>query len=157
MDEKGHLTVPRVDTAIDCGFARINATGKGSDGWVLDWLETVGSIPDCEPTCGWTSWMEQALQSSRAPMPPSLKNLFSTVSERMEPTDEMGRYLSQLWPLARDIALAKGTGVRIMTLGAQGLTVEAAIIVSLENGVVPMDQRELGEERRLLYVGMTRV
>jgi DNA helicase-2/ATP-dependent DNA helicase PcrA len=124
---------------------------------VLNWLETVDNIPDCEPTCGWTPWMEQALQSGRAPMPPALKNLFSTVSEKMEPTDEMGRYLSQLWPLARDIALAKGTGVRIMTLGgSKGLTVEAAIIVCLENGVVPMDQRELGEERRLLYVGMTR-
>jgi DNA helicase-2/ATP-dependent DNA helicase PcrA len=39
---------------------------------------------------------------------------------------------------------------------SSGLYVEAAILVGLENGIVPKDGRDLAEERRLLYVGMTR-
>jgi superfamily I DNA/RNA helicase len=67
------------------------------------------------------------------------------------------RYLSQITPLGKDRALAESPGVRIMTMGgAKGLTVRATIIAGLEEGVVPRPDSDLGEERRLLYVGMTR-
>lgn len=39
---------------------------------------------------------------------------------------------------------------------AKGLTVRATIIAALEEGIVPRPNADLGEERRLLYVAMTR-
>jgi DNA helicase-2/ATP-dependent DNA helicase PcrA len=123
---------------------------------MLAWLETV-DVPANEPEAGWASWIVQALQPSASPISTELQELLVAVGEKIEQTGSLDRYLSQIWPLAKDIALAKSNGVRIMTLGAsKGLTVDAAIIFGLENGIVPMDGRELGEERRLLYVGMTR-
>ena len=52
---------------------------------------------------------------------------------------------------------AHSEGVRIMTLGgAKGLSVRATIIGAVEEGIVPRPNSDLSEERRLLYVGMTR-
>lgn len=60
-------------------------------------------------------------------------------------------------PLGKDRALAESRGVRIMTMiGSKGLTVRATIIVGLDDGIVPRPDQDLGEERRLLYVAMTR-
>jgi superfamily I DNA/RNA helicase len=39
---------------------------------------------------------------------------------------------------------------------AKGLTVRATIIAALEQGIIPRPEASLGEERRLLYVAMTR-
>lgn len=86
-----------------------------------------------------------------------LKNLLTRIDERVDPAADLNRYLGQITPVAKDIALEKGSAVRIMTLaGSKGLTVRATIVVGLEQGIIPMDGRELSEERRLLYVGMTR-
>jgi superfamily I DNA/RNA helicase len=68
-----------------------------------------------------------------------------------------GRYLSQITPLGKDRALAESQSVRIMTMGgAKGLTVRAMIMVGLEEGIMPRPDGDLKEERRLLYVAMTR-
>ena len=60
-------------------------------------------------------------------------------------------------PLGKDRAYAESQGVRIMTMNsAKGLTVRATIIVAVEDGIVPRPNGDLQEERRLLYVAMTR-
>lgn len=65
--------------------------------------------------------------------------------------------MSQITPLDKDRALAESNGVRIMTMvGSKGLTVRATIIAGLDDGIVPRLDADLGEERRLLYVAMTR-
>ena len=44
-----------------------------------------------------------------------------------------------------------------MTMGAsKGLTVRATIVAGAEEGIMPRAEAELSEERRLLYVAMTR-
>ena len=43
-----------------------------------------------------------------------------------------------------------------MMAAAKGLTVRATILAALEEGVVPRPKADLAEERRLLYVAMTR-
>ena len=44
-----------------------------------------------------------------------------------------------------------------MTMASsKGLTVRAAIVVGVEQGVIPLQDRDPDEERRLLYVAMTR-
>jgi DNA helicase-2/ATP-dependent DNA helicase PcrA len=47
--------------------------------------------------------------------------------------------------------------VRFLTLGmSKGLTVEASIIIGAEEGIIPDPRGSEDEERRLLYVGLTR-
>ena len=66
-----------------------------------------------------------------------------------EPHQGLGRYLNQIAPLGKDRAQAESKGIRIMTMvGAKGLTVQATIVMALEDGVVPRPDCELGEERR---------
>ena len=40
--------------------------------------------------------------------------------------------------------------------GSKGLTVEATIVAGLEHGLIPRPDADQAEERRLLYVAMTR-
>lgn len=122
----------------------------------LAWLDAT-VVPDVTPDGGWAAWIIELFRETPSPISAELSEILTSVEERIEPTDDLGRHLSQVWPFAKDMALARSNGVRIMTLGAsKGLTVRAVIIGALENGIVPKDGCELGEERRLLYVGMTR-
>lgn len=74
-----------------------------------------------------------------------------------ESEQSFDRYLGQIAPLSKDITSAHSEGVRIMTMGyAKGLTVRATIIGAVEEGVIPRPNCNLSEERRLVYVGMTR-
>ena len=41
-------------------------------------------------------------------------------------------------------------------VGSKGLTVRATIIAGVEDSIVPMPNADVAEERRLLYVAMTR-
>jgi len=41
-------------------------------------------------------------------------------------------------------------------IGSKGLTVRATILAGLDDGIVPRPDADLNEERRLLYVAMTR-
>ena len=62
-------------------------------------------------------------------------------------------YIEQL----KDLAASKSQGVRFMTMAAsKGLTVQAAIVAAVEEGIMPRPEAEIAEERRLLYVAMTR-
>jgi DNA helicase-2/ATP-dependent DNA helicase PcrA len=122
----------------------------------IRWIET-HPVPEAKPEQGWAEWILESLGGVTAPVSPEFRALLVTVDQLIEPTDELERYLSQIGPVARDNALAKGAGVRIMTMASsKGLTVEAAIVCGLETGLIPMDGRDLAEERRLLYVAMTR-
>jgi superfamily I DNA/RNA helicase len=108
------------------------------------------------PEDGWANWISDAFPA-QAESTSEFRELLRNVDERIEETDNLGSYLGQVGPLARDLALARSDGVRIMTLaGSKGLTVDAAILCGLESGLVPMDGADLAEERRLLYVGITR-
>jgi superfamily I DNA/RNA helicase len=65
--------------------------------------------------------------------------------------------MGQIQPLAEDRARAQTDGVRFMSMvGSKGLTVEAAIVVAAEEGVIPHPEGDLAEERRLMYVALTR-
>jgi DNA helicase-2/ATP-dependent DNA helicase PcrA len=121
------------------------------------WIEE-HPIPEQLPEDGWANWISVAFPAGGTPeITSEFRELLSNVDARIEETDDLGSYLSQVGPLARDLALARSDGVRIMTLaGSKGLTVEATILCGLESGLVPMDGADLAEERRLLYVGMTR-
>jgi len=124
---------------------------------VLRWLEA-HNIPDATPENGWGGWIIAIAGDDTLPAPSEeLANLLRAIDELVEGDQEFGRYLGQISPLGKDIALAESPGVRIMTMGgSKGLTVRATVIAALEDGIVPRPDCDLGEERRLLYVAMTR-
>lgn len=114
-------------------------------------------VPD-EPESGWGHWIEDVCGDPIAPRPnDALVELLHSIDEVAESDQGLERFLGQIGPLARDIAFAERSGVRIMSLmSAKGLTAKATIIPALEEGLIPRPDCDLGEERRLLYVGMTR-
>ena len=114
-------------------------------------------LPDQTPEEGWGHWIIAAASGDIVPAPTAdCATLLHALDDLME-EQGFGRYLSQITPLGKDRALAESQGVRIMTMGgAKGLTVRATVIVGLEEGIVPRPDQDLGEERRLLYVAMTR-
>lgn len=97
------------------------------------------------------------IESGAPPLTLGLQELLGKLDEVVERSVSLGSYLSQIAPLGKDIAQTEAAGVRIMTMmGSKGLTVEATIVAGVENGIVPRPDVDLGEERRLLYVAMTR-
>lgn len=124
----------------------------------LPWL-TTNTPSGKHPDEGWGSWIIRISGDSHiVPAPTNeLHNLLLRLDGLVERELSLGRYLSQIEPLGKDLAQAQGAGVRIMTMGAsKGLTVRATIIAGVEDGLVPRPKSDLSEERRILYVAMTR-
>jgi superfamily I DNA/RNA helicase len=107
---------------------------------------------------GWGHFIVENAGNGIVPTPTAdFTELLHALDELSESDQGFDRYLSQITPMGKDRALAESPGVRIMTMGgAKGLTVRATIIVGLEEGLVPRPDCDLGEQRRFLYVGMTR-
>lgn len=122
----------------------------------IERVETI-QVPAALPEGGWGHWIAELFNDPDLRASDGLKALLVSIDMRIENTDDLDRYMGQIAPIAKDIALEKSQKVRIMTLaGAKGLTVKATIIAGLETGLIPMDECDPSEERRLLYVGMTR-
>jgi len=83
--------------------------------------------------------------------------------ERDQPVDKLGRFLEQI-ALVNDVDAwdSDDDRVSLMTLhAAKGLEFPIVYMIALEDGVLPhersiYDKRQLEEERRLLFVGLTR-
>jgi len=125
---------------------------------ILPWL-TQHELPDEQPEHGWGHWIVN-LCSDADFVPETTENfkkLLLNLDELLEEQQSLGRYLGQIEPLGKDLAQAQSEGVRIMTMGgSKGLTVRATIIAGVENGLIPRPNSNLSEERRILYVAMTR-
>jgi DNA helicase-2/ATP-dependent DNA helicase PcrA len=124
----------------------------------LKWMQSQ-SIPNECPENGWGDWIISLLKNTDFLPDPSaqFKELLRNLDNMAEPGQNMKSYLAQIEPLGKDIALANCDGTRIMTMtSSKGLTVQATIIAGLEEGIVPRPDNELSEERRILYVAMTR-
>ncbi len=124
---------------------------------VLAWLDR-HLLPTDQPETGWGKWIIDTTGDEVVPQVTNeLADLLRSIDALTESSEEFGRYLGQINPLGKDLMLAKSDGVRIMTMGgAKGLTVQAAIIGALENSIIPRPDCDLAEERRLLYVAISR-
>jgi len=118
----------------------------------------VHPIPQERPEGGWGEWIiglgstEPTLSADE-----DLQEILRQVDGLADETLGLDRYIGQIAPLAKDLAQSSSTGVRIMSMAAsKGLTAEATILPGLEAGVVPRPDQDPEEERRLLYVAMTR-
>jgi DNA helicase-2/ATP-dependent DNA helicase PcrA len=117
------------------------------------------TLPEARERMEWGGWIAELAAAGRLPpFSDALRALFGQIDGSYTETDEgLGRYLSQLQPLAEDLARAQSDGVRLMTMvGSKGLTVRATIVVGVDNDLIPRPAQDINEERRLLYVAMTR-
>jgi DNA helicase II / ATP-dependent DNA helicase PcrA len=104
----------------------------------------------------WGQWIID--QSGKGIVPnlsDSFKELLSSIDKIDRTEISLSQYLNEIQPLGKDIMSSLNNGVRIMSMAsAKGLTVKAAILAAVEDGILPDDNPI--EERRLLYVAMTR-
>ena len=123
----------------------------------LKWLEDT-EIPDEQPDKGWGHWIIKHSGEGVLPEPSDeFQNLLLALDDLIEENQPLARYLAQVEPLGKDLALAQSKGVRLMTMGgSKGLTVRATIVAGVEEGLIPRPNCDLSEERRILYVAMTR-
>jgi DNA helicase-2/ATP-dependent DNA helicase PcrA len=124
----------------------------------LAWLEA-HPVPEADEVDRWGDWLVEAFSAEDSPAQASdaLIELLGVVDDVIEPDVDLPRFLGQIQPLAKDHASAQASGVRFLTMGmSKGLTVEASIIIAAEEGIIPDPRANEDEERRLLYVGLTR-
>jgi DNA helicase II / ATP-dependent DNA helicase PcrA len=149
-----------LDGYADCFAGGPTTSSKRAQGLiqsVLAWVDDHDPPENC-PEKGWSNWIIGSTGGDVVPAPSEeLAAVLHAIDKLVEPEQGLDRYLGQISPLGRDQALAESPGVRIMTMsGAKGLTVRATIIAATEEGIIPRPDCDLGEERRLLYVAMTR-
>ncbi|HHT9126867.1 MAG TPA: ATP-dependent helicase [Candidatus Brocadiia bacterium] len=109
----------------------------------------------------WGAWIMERVKEGKLPEPPEgIGELLSKIDTAIENTEyvTLDRYVNQVEPMTKDIMNSKiPDRLRIMTLSrSKGLTVRATIIVGAESEIIPHPSGDPQEERRLLYVGMTR-
>ena len=106
---------------------------------------------------GWGTWLAQQAAGFGG-CEDRFSELLVEIDEAVERSEGLGRFLSQIQPIGSDIRSGReAKAVRLMTMASsKGLTVRAAIIVGAEEGVIPLEGSDPDEERRLLYVAMTR-
>lgn len=103
---------------------------------------------------GWGGWLKRWI--GMANLSDEARHLLEDVGRRVSPEDGLGFFLSQLEPVGKDIANA-ADAIRIMSMSSsKGITVNTAIVMGVEAGIIPLPAGNQDEERRLLYVAMTR-
>ena len=123
---------------------------------LLQWAST--TVGASEDRLDWGQWMLSAVDGEVvSPPTPELTDLLLELDQVREIETSLGQYVGQIGPTGTDLMRAKDHGVRFMTMGAaKGLTVAATIVVGVENDIIPGQNVDLEEERRRLYVAMTR-
>ena len=130
---------------------------KTAMGSILNWLEDT-EITKEQLDDGWGQWIiEHSGEGVLPKLSDEFHKLLLDLDGLVEDKVPLTRYLAQVEPLGKDLALAQSEGVRLMTMGgSKGLTVRATIVAGVEEGLVPRPNCDLSEERRILYVAMTR-
>ncbi len=127
----------------------------------LRWVDEQ-ELPENGAENGWGHWIIERTARGHFPqLPDEFRSLLVEIDESLEhaPTqhNSLGRYVGQIDPLGTDLRTSSDEGVRLMTMArSKGLTVRASIVVGLEENLMPWPNADRSEERRLLYVAMTR-
>ena len=119
---------------------------------LVETLDTEGA--DLDET-GWGGWLLNITDKGGSQI--NVERLLTTVGKHIPPERGLGYFIGQLDPTGKDLAAAHADAVRLMTLTkSKGLTFDTVFILGVENGMIPFPRGEIEEERRLLYVGITR-
>lgn len=122
---------------------------------VLKWLDQVDIHGQRRPD--WGQWLTAVGNVTGVCPTADLGDLLREVDEVTGEAMLLSAYLNQIEIVGQDLRSKCENAVRIMTMSrAKGLTVRAAILIGVERGLVPSPLGDMSEERRILYVGMTR-
>lgn len=123
----------------------------------LAWLDA-HPLSGEPPEEGWGHWLVNLIRDETAyPFSDELADVVIELDEVVDLSEKLGRFLGQMQPLGADLGSARSDGVRFMSMAAsKGLTVEATIVAAAEEGLIPRPSASIAEERRLLYVAMSR-
>ena len=103
---------------------------------------------------GWGGWLKSRVVSGT--LSSEAERLLEEVGQLLPVEDGLASFLGQLEPVGKDIAV-QADAVRIMSMStSKGLTVNSVFVVGVEAGIIPHPRATVDEERRLLYVAMTR-
>jgi DNA helicase-2/ATP-dependent DNA helicase PcrA len=153
---RGELFYRRPEVRGALGVLRSRAARAASGGLVdaleAVWYERLDFRRDAEPEG------EEGRQRHA-----SLVTLLG-VAERLQAADEradLAAFLDEVARRAAEESEGAGAGVNLLTYHrAKGLEFDAVLLPALEDGLLPIRQaatpEEVAEERRLLYVGLTR-
>ena len=132
-------------------------SGRAAGGGLVDavegvWFEQLNFRRDAEPDG------EDARQRQAALI--ALLNLAERL-EAADPEADLAAFTAEVARRAADEADGVGGGVNLLTYHrAKGLEFDAVLLPAVEEGLLPIRQAsepaEIAEERRLLYVGLTR-
>jgi DNA helicase-2/ATP-dependent DNA helicase PcrA len=150
---RGELFFRRTEVLRAIGVLR-SRTARSAGGGLVDaleaiWFERFGFRRDDEPDG------EEARQRHA-----SLVTLLG-IAERVGDEAGIAGFLEEMGRRAAQEAEGTGGGVNLLTYHrAKGLEFDAVLLPAIEEGVLPIRQAstpaEVAEERRLLYVGLTR-
>jgi DNA helicase-2/ATP-dependent DNA helicase PcrA len=103
---------------------------------------------------GWAEWIIDVV--GREHLQDEAVELFRQAGMMVPDEHGLGYFVGHLEPLVKDLA-SQGNSVRLMSItSSKGITVDTCIVMGVENGIIPHPRGRAEEERRLLYVGMTR-
>jgi DNA helicase-2/ATP-dependent DNA helicase PcrA len=124
---------------------------------IIQWLDSC-TMPDSTPEGNWGQWIISIVdQDPNLEMSDYFRQLLLDLDEAINSENGLDRYVSQIAPIGQDLARTRSAGVRLMTMASsKGLTVKATIVVGVEDGLIPHPLAQGSEDRRLLYVAMTR-
>lgn len=113
--------------------------------------------PDSE--LGWADWLLDNLDPDG--LSDEASKLLELVGPAIDPGEGLAYFLNHLEVVGKEMAQQTSEGVQLMPMGrSKGLTVDTTIVMGVEEGIVPLERPEdppdVDEERRLLYVAMTR-
>lgn len=124
-------------------------------GTALTCLEELNVAPEDLDERGWggllLDWLDEDQLSEDA------LSLLQLAGENSSPNEGLKAFVSQLEPFGKDLASATDGRVRLMTMSeAKGLTLNTCFVMGVEEGLIPFPRGDVDEERRLLYVAVTR-
>lgn len=103
---------------------------------------------------GWGGWI--ARRVVRGALGPDAGELLDGVGRAVPSDNSLANFLGQLEPVGKDLA-TQADAVRLMSMTAsKGLTADSVFVLGVEAGIVPHPRSRIDEERRLMYVAMTR-
>ena len=116
------------------------------------------------PETPWSEWLKAEAEDGAWLDELGLPALSNEASHLLDlvgaavPLDaSLGQFVVQLETVGKDEALREHGGVRLMTIAkSKGLTFDTALVLGVEDELIPRNLDDLDEERRLLYVAITR-
>lgn len=107
----------------------------------LAWLDE-HPVPETAPEEGWGHCWSLSSETTRSRATSARSSLSGELDGIVDQAETLGRYLGQIQPLGADLGSARSDGVRFMSMAsAKGLTVEAAIVAAVEDGLTPRGRR----------------